>query len=334
MREMATVRMITEINPIENADAIEVATVDGWEVVIRKGEYNVGAIIVFCEIDSWMPTELAPFLSKGKTPRMYEGVVGERLRTIKLRGQISQGLILSTEILTGFWDIGEDVTEQLNILKYDPPVNANLAGISRGNFPIEFPKTNQARIQNCSKYLGKWLSEENCFEVTEKLEGSSMTCFLLDDVFGVCSKNINLKESEGNSFWSCARRLDIERKMRESGYENFALQGELIGPGIQKNIYKLKQTDFKVFDIITPKGPRQPTSRISLLKSMDIESVPVLAHIYVNEEFSTMKDIILSADGQSKLYKTKREGLVFKHMTANLSFKVISNTYLLKQDSL
>ena len=331
MREMATVRMISDVSPIENADAIEVATVDGWEVVIRKGEFVEGQTIVFCEIDSWIPTEIAPFLSKGKEPRVYEEVKGERLRTIKLRGQISQGLILPTDLVPDLFVFGEDVSEKLNIKKYDPPVNAQLAGISRGNFPIEFPKTNQERVQNCYKYLSTYLSQDSCFEVTEKLEGSSMTCFLLDGEFGVCSKNINLYETEANSFWACARRLDIERKMRESGYENFALQGELIGPGIQGNIYKLEQTDFKVFDIITSKGPRQPLSRISLLKSMDIDSVPVIGFPYINREFTTMKEIIDIADGQSRLFNTRREGLVFKHMTANVSFKVISNKYLLKE---
>ena len=97
MRRLATVRKIDEINPIENADAIEVATVGGWKIVVKKGEFQVGQLAVYFEIDSWIPHELAPFLSKGQEPREYEGVKGERLRTIKLRGQISQGLLLPLE---------------------------------------------------------------------------------------------------------------------------------------------------------------------------------------------------------------------------------------------
>lgn len=94
MRKMATIRVIDAINPIPDADAIEVATVGGWKVVVKRGEFTVGDLAVYCEIDSWIPTELAPFLSKGKEPRVYEGIKGERLRTVSLRKTVSQGLLL------------------------------------------------------------------------------------------------------------------------------------------------------------------------------------------------------------------------------------------------
>ena len=94
MRKLATIRRIDALTPIDGADAIECATVGGWKVVVKKGEYTVGDLAVYCEIDSWIPTELAAFLSKGKEPREFEGIKGERLRTVKLRGQLSQGLLL------------------------------------------------------------------------------------------------------------------------------------------------------------------------------------------------------------------------------------------------
>lgn len=97
MRKMASIRKIDAIGPIEGADAIEVATLGGWKVVVKKNEFNVGDLAVYCEIDSWIPTEIAPFLSKGKEPREYNGVKGERLRTVKLRGTLSQGLLLKIE---------------------------------------------------------------------------------------------------------------------------------------------------------------------------------------------------------------------------------------------
>lgn len=96
-RKLATIRTIEEIKPIEGADAIEAARVDGWWVVIKKGEYAVGATVIYLEIDSWVPQELAPFLVKGAIPREYNGVKGERLRTIRLRGTLSQGLLLKIE---------------------------------------------------------------------------------------------------------------------------------------------------------------------------------------------------------------------------------------------
>ena len=94
MRKLATIRKIDSLTPIEGADKIELATVGGWKVVAQKGLYNVGDLAVYFEIDSWIPETLAPFLVKGKEARVFEGVAGERLKTIKLRGQISQGLLM------------------------------------------------------------------------------------------------------------------------------------------------------------------------------------------------------------------------------------------------
>jgi RNA ligase (TIGR02306 family) len=234
MRKLASIRVIDSIGPIEGADAIEVATVGGWKVVVKKGEFAVGDLAVYLEIDSWVPTELAPFLSKGKEPREFEGIKGERLRTVKLRGQLSQGLLLPLEptcanIESELFD-GLDVSFPLNIVKWEKPMNAQLAGMAKGNFPSLIPKTDQERVQNLTKEINNAIEQRLRFEVTEKLEGSSMTCYLIDGVFGVCSRNLDLKETEGNSFWSTARRDDIEGKMRAiDEHWNFAIQGELIG---------------------------------------------------------------------------------------------------------
>ena len=115
MRKLATIRRISDIQPIPNADAIEVATVDGWQVVIKKGEFQVGNLAIYLEIDSWVPNTIAPFLSKTKEPRVYQGIPGERLRTVKLRGQVSQGLLLSVTILSHVVEEGDDVSEELKI---------------------------------------------------------------------------------------------------------------------------------------------------------------------------------------------------------------------------
>ena len=130
IRKLASIAEVTYIKPIENADAIECAIVnDGWPVVVKKGEYKVGDVAIYLEIDSWVPHELAPFLSKGREPREYNGVKGERLRTVKLRGQISQGLLLPKTILDerGFWPlagnpIGHNLTAQLGIQPSTAPV--------------------------------------------------------------------------------------------------------------------------------------------------------------------------------------------------------------------
>jgi len=152
MRKLASIRRIDNILPIEGADAIECAVVGGWKVVVKKAEFIVGDLAVYFEIDSWIPTELAPFLSKGKSPREFQGIHGERLRTVKLRGQLSQGLLLPLESTCANIDSelfeGLDVSFPLNIVKWEMPVPAQLAGQVKGNFPTVIPKTDQERVQN------------------------------------------------------------------------------------------------------------------------------------------------------------------------------------------
>lgn len=336
MRKMATIRRIDELNPIEGADAIECAVIGGWKVVAQKGLYKVGDLAVYCEIDSWIPTEVAPFLSKGKEPREFEGVKGERLKTIKLRGQLSQGLLLPINEVCGnidsVWFEGLDVSFPLGIIKWEKPMNAQLAGMARGNFPSVIPKTDQERVQNLKAEIAGAASMT--FEITEKLEGSSMTCYLIDGVFGVCSRNLDLKETEGNSFWATAREDDIEGKMRYvDEHWSFAIQGELIGPGIQDNIYKLSKSKFHVFDVYDIQSGKYltPIARQDLVARMGLNHVPIVA-MSKDLGIGTVDEMLVWAEGKSKLNNnTEREGIVFKEMNGGMTFKAISNRYLFNQ---
>ena len=335
MRKLATIRTIDELRPIEGADAIEAAVVGGWTCVVKKGEYRVGDRAVYCEIDSWIPTEIAPFLSKGKEPREFEGIKGERLRTIKLRGQLSQGLLLNLDQVipqTNSFAEGDDVSELLGIIKWEKPMNAQLAGMARGNFPSLIPKTDQERVQNLKKEIALVAEAGLQFEITEKLEGSSMTVYLIDNEFGVCSRNLDLKETEGNAFWATARRDGIEEKMRAiADHGDFAIQGELIGPGIQGNIYKLTQPEFCVFDVynIQQGCYLNPADRRALIAGMGLQHVPVLL-IDKDLGVGSVDEILQWAEGPSKLNdKQEREGIVFKEVNGGMTFKAISNKYLL-----
>lgn len=332
MRKMASIRKIDEIRPIDGADAIECAVVGGWTVVIKKGEFNVGDLAVYLEIDSWVPAALAPFLSKGKEPREYNGVPGERLRTAKLRGQLSQGLLLPYSVCGKICAEDEDVTELLNVQKWEKAIPAQLQGMMKGNFPSQIPKTDQERIQNLGKMLSVYKTMQ--WEVTEKLEGSSMTCYLIDGEFGVCSRNLDLKRQEENSFWEAAIRLRIEEKMRAVfSNQDVAIQGELIGPGIQGNIYGLIQTEFRVFDVYDIKKGEyyEPDARRILCSLIGLPHVPVINES-VSLEQETIESILAIADGTTEVGKNKcmREGIVFKTVRGQASFKAVSNKYLLK----
>lgn len=335
MRKMASIRKIDAIGPIDGADTIEVATVGGWKVVVKKGEFAVGDLAVYCEIDSWIPTKLAPFLSKGKEPREFEGINGERLRTVKLRGQLSQGLLLNLDDVipeTHSFGEGDDVSEYLNIIKWEMAIPAQLAGQVKGNFPTEIPKTDQERIQNLVEAIRAAKDAGLTFELTEKLEGSSMTVYRIRGEFGVCSRNLDLKRDENNAFWATAIAEDIDAKMQAvDEFWDFAIQGELIGPGIQGNIYKLSKPEFRVFDVYNIQSGLylHPIQRRTLINQMGLKHVPFLA---MNKDLGTGEvDYILEwAEGKSALNdKQEREGIVFKEMRGGMTFKAISNKYLL-----
>lgn len=341
-RKLATVRKITDIRPIEGADMIELATVGGWNVVVGKDVgHKIGDKVVYCEIDSFLPIrEEFEFLRKSSYKKMGDQE-GFRLKTIKLRGQVSQGLILPigvlpvTQFATGH-DLpeGMDVTEMLGIVKYEPPIPAELSGKVKGMFPSFLNKTDEERIQNLTKEFEEWkYQSKHQFYVTEKLDGSSATYYFNNGEFGVCSRNLELLETEGNTFWKVARELDLENKMKSLG-KNICFQGELIGEGIQGNPYKIKGQTVKFFtgfDI--DKGQRiQFPVLVGMLQDMNLEYVPVL-----NKEFGfvfpeTVEDMLKYAEGKSDLNSnTEREGIVVRSMDGTISFKAISNVFLLNQ---
>ena len=340
MRKLASIRKIADIRPIQDADAIEVAVVDGWKVVVKKGEYSVGDLAIYIEIDSWVPNALAPFLSKGQEPREYNGVTGERLRTVKLRGQVSQGLLLSmTEQMKDTVVIyspgngtsivieeGTDLTEYLGIQKWEAPISPQLAGQVRGVFPTNLiPKTDQERIQNCFPEIEA--KGDVTYEVTMKLDGTSCTIFGWEGELRVCSRNLELKVNEENKDNTL---VAMALKIGDRIPEGFALQGELMGPGIQSNREGFKEHKFFVFDVFLIKEHAYagPAYRRALCQEYGFEHVPILYQVSAAPE--SVDAGLALADGPSITHKI-REGLVWKcNEDPSFSFKTISNAFLLK----
>lgn len=339
MRKLATIRRIDAVKPIPNADAIEAAVVGGWTVVVKKSEFSAGDLAVYLEVDSWVPTELAPFLSKGSQPREYNGVKGERLRTVKLRGTLSQGLLLSgtpcptglmvkqnDSVMQHIFQEGDDVSEWLGIQKWEAPIPAQLSGDVRGPFPSFIPKTDQERIQNLTEEFKGWT--DLTWEITEKLDGSSMTVYHRGGDFGVCSRNWDLRQSVGNSFWATALRLNLEEKLTAAG--DYALQGELVGEGIQGNPYRIRGQDFYVFDVYDIAESRylNQVERQVLLQRLGLKSVPVVSLAAPTP--ASIQEILQGAEGKTLLGSgCEREGFVYKS-GGIVSFKAISNRFLLK----
>jgi RNA ligase (TIGR02306 family) len=262
---------------------------------------------------------------------------GFRLKTIRLRGQVSQGLILPIVVLnpldTNIYITpfeGLDVTEMLGIVKYEPPIPAELSGKVKGLFPSFIRKTDEERIQNLASEYEEM--KKHTYYVTEKLDGSSATFYYNNGEFSVCSRNLELLETEGNTFWKVARELDLENKLKEYGI-NLSIQGELIGESVQGNPYKIKgQTVrfFNLFDIDLQEYHSLSMFQL-LMTDLGLETVPVLnTHFHLPE---TIDELLLMADGKSELNPNfDREGVVIRSLDRKISFKVISNKFLLKYE--
>lgn len=333
-RKLASVVKVLDIKPIPGADAIEVATVKGWNVVVKKNEYKVGDLAIYYEIDSYLPIKPEfEFLRKSSYKKMADGTEGFRLKTVKLRGQISSGLLtpLTFEAVEG-----EDVTERLGVIKYEPPIPAQLAGLVKGLFPTWIPKTDEVRIQNYEKDVGIDIRGEKAY-VTEKLEGSSATFYYRNGEFGVCSRNLELKESDDNALWKFAKQTNLVEKMAELvklTKKNIALQGELLSPGVQGNLYRFKDINvyfFNAYDIDNHRRMHFDELQCVLSK-LGLKIVPILELNYNLPTDNLVETMLKYAEGKSKLNTdVEREGIVVRGLNKEFSFKAISNKYLLSE---
>ena len=332
MRHLATIQKIEEIQPIPDAERVCRYRVLGWWVVDQIGKYAVGDTVIYCEPDSLIPPDLQRELFYSNVPENeIPELKGFVLKTKKIRKVYSQGMIIPIEYVDGtVVFVSDDVSEVLNIQKYEPILPACLAGNAKGNFPSFIRKTDEDRIQSLSGDYDVFRGHR--FSVTEKLEGSSMTVYKKDGNFGVCSRNLELKDELGNSYWQVAHKFDIENGLSREGFDNIAFQGELIGPGVQGNIYKLKELDFRVFNVfLIDKGQYLPYNLMhDVSKTLGLNCVP---QIY--QEFklpSSIDELLDLAEGQSVLAPVEREGLVFRNDDRSISFKAISRKYLAKKD--
>jgi RNA ligase (TIGR02306 family) len=317
--------------------------------VDQINKFKVNDLCIYCEIDSFLPIcNEFEFLRKSSYRKMADGTEGFRLKTIILKNQISQGLLLSTSILNSIIEEGKDVSDELGIVKYEPPIPVELFGISKGNHPSFIPKTDEIRIQNLTNEYSKY-QKNNRFYISEKLEGVSSTYYFNNGEFGVCSHNTDFIETEQveqgefiidengikrlkkeNSFWKVAHKYNLKEKISSLGI-NIAFQGELIGEGIQGNIYNLRGQTVRMFNVFLIDEYRYMNvyELIEFTSKLGLETVPILdINVTLPESIS---ELIKMADGQSVINpNTRREGLVIRSMDMKISFKVVSNKYLLK----
>lgn len=320
MRHLVTPEIISEINPIPDADAIEVVKIKGWNVVVKKGEFQPGEEVLYFEIDSFLPISDPRFaFLEPRGVRVQDGVTGHVLRTIRLRGQYSQGLIKPLS------EFPEGVPE---VVKFDPPLPAGLEGSVEGQFLYEFaPKTDAERVQNLGRVWGE--IQRNEWIATEKIDGTSTTFVNDAGTLRVCSRNWEI--SEPSARFDFAKEL----KLLEHLPVDHTLQGEYFGENVQSNPLKLKGKHFAAFNLYkkTENGP-EIVPFAEWPDALAALRVPVLPLSLPQ----TIDEAVEQADGlMSQIAPQRRaEGIVwqgpkgFTFLGNRSGFKAISNAYLAK----
>ena len=343
-RRLATIEVVSEIAPIPEADAIVRARIRGWDIVVKLDEFKPGDPCVYFEVDTMLDVEDSRFeflAPRGVRTDVYDRK-GHVLKTVRLRGQYSQGLALPLSEFPelGAFEVdraGEDVTDILGVFKWEPPVPAELAGQVRGNRPGWIPKTDEERVQNFADVLAV---TDQTWVATEKVDGSSVTFWVNGDDEGVCSRNLDLIETPTNTLWRLARDRNVFALLRASGLgERCAIQGEAYGEGIQKNPLKMRGHHFAAFTVLSEHGDLARSAWPEWALAL---SVPTHDLVFP----TSLEKALEQVDGMKSAISPDRaaEGVVWRSLDnttiempdgrfERASFKVISNRYLLKHDN-
>lgn len=350
-RQLVTIRKVEDVTKHPNADRLKIVTIGLWKIITTI-DLKINDEVLFFEIDSMLPIadERFKFLA-GRNEKKIKNISYSRLRTMRLRGELSQGLIIPVsefkKEIDEFLSSSNELSLQsiLKVVKYELPswMNKKDKNIEiGGSFPSYIPKTNQERIQNSVRQYIDAYSNNETFEASYKLHGSSITISTKDNKLEICSRNYSLKipnvfewNDIHNHFIRTAIDSGIVFKLilfHSATKRNIALQGELFGEGINANFENIKGLDINIFDIydIDEKCYLLPEDRIKLLEEIGVKSIPIYDKCFKLPK--NPYDCLKEADGESAYNGKFREGLVFKSNTRDFSFKAVSNRFLEEVD--
>lgn len=346
MRKLASIQRVWKIESIDGADRIELAHVLGWQCVVNKGQFQPMDIAVYFEIDSFLPIrdvfEFMRSSSYKKTDIMGEGF---QLRTIRFRGQISQGLLLPVSQFPEIpkdADVDDDVTELLGVRKWEIEERATTGGTVIGTLPYDIPHTDETRVQEEPELIQAFTGLE--YYISTKMDGSSHSIGIDENGFHVTGHNYEYKDDGSSSFYKLVKAREYQTKMEDYmkalGMKTLTIQGELCAPGIQQNRLRLTKPEWYVFTI-RENGKRVGLKRmLQICEALDITPVPIEeVGTDLPSKYPTVEALLSRADGE---YPNggKKEGIVIRPtepvfcplISASLSMKVVSNKYLLKND--
>ena len=346
MRKLASIQRIWKIEPIEGADRIELAHVLGWQCVVNKGQFQPLDIGVYFEIDSFLPIrpefEFMRATSYKKSDVMGEGF---KLRTMRFRGEISQGLLLPLSQFPQIpveTEIGTDVTELLGVKKWEIEERVTTGGTAIGTLPYDIPHTDETRVQEEPALIQAFAGLE--YYISTKMDGSSHSIGIDENGFHVTGHNYEYKDDGASSFYELVKTRGYREKMeafaKKENLTTFTVQGELCAPGIQQNRLRLIKPEWYVFTI------RENGKRVGLRRMLEICDLLGLEHVPIEEvgvdlpsKYPTVEALLARADGDYPK-GGKKEGIVVRPtepvfcqlISASLSMKIVSNKYLLKNE--
>ena len=332
MRSLVTIQKVKRISAIPDSDFLELAHVMGWQCVVKKGEFKAGDLGVYYEVDSFLPLdERYEFLRNTSYRDNEDNGKGFRIRTVRMRGQLSQGLLLPLEKFPELQGLGEgdDVTENLSVKKWYIPETANAGGTIIGERPYGIPASDEIRIQSALELLDQLNGKP--YYITTKMDGTSGIVYFIDGKIGCCSRNKEIKDEDGALYWMPVYTYGLKEKLAQLG-KNIVITGEICGPGIQKNKLRLAAIEWYVFDVKDwDAGRYLPYDEASALcANLGLPFVPLEER---GEHFAyTLEQLLEKAKGKYPSGLDK-EGIVVRDIMAPkaVSFKVLNNDALLKE---
>ena len=332
MRSLVSIQKVKGIGEIPDSDFLELVHVMGWQCVVKKGEFKAGELGVYYEVDSFLPLdERYEFLRNSSYRDNADNGEGFRIRTVKMRGQLSQGLFLPLEKfpeLEGCAE-GEDVTEKLNVKKWYIPETAAAGGTIIGERPFGIPASDEIRIQSALELLDQLKGKP--YYITTKMDGTSGIVYYIDGKIGCCSRNKEIKDEESALYWSPVYIYGLKEKLARLG-KNMVITGEICGPGIQKNKLRLNSTAWYVFDVKDWDSGKYLCydEACKFCADLGLSFVPLEE---CGEEFGySLEQLLEKAKGK---YPSglEKEGIVVRDVNSPkaVSFKVLNNDALLKE---
>lgn len=345
MRQLASIQEIHEVKNIEGADAIELVIIKGWQCVSKKGEFTKGDKCVYFEVDSFLPIDPRYEFLRRTSYRNNEFMgEGFRVKTISMRGELSQGLALPISVFPEIEErtvtVDLDVTELLGVRKWELPETLGNMGLEIGEKPYGIPTTDETRLQSMPEFLDAFKGQP--YYITTKMDGTSCSIYCFEGKVGVCGRNLEYKEDPLTSaMWAWVYKQGLKERLVSLG-EDIAIQGEFCGAGIQKNRMKLMEPTLYVFDILRLRGTNGG-KKLGFLelqeycKKLNLEMVPIEE---VGDSFNyTLEEMLEKARGKYASGMDK-EGIVIRTKEARhndeikhkMSFKVINNDFLKKEN--